>query len=150
MEQPASFPVIDHEWNLDDLVGMSEVNEALDAIRLAIETAGSGENIIGDHLTNYNNPHQVTKAQVGLGLVSDFPIASLNEARDGTRNDRYMTASLVKSAISTQVADAFEAHAADRENPTRSLRRKSACPMWPTTRRRTASLRATVCPMRTT
>lgn len=117
VEQPASFPVIDHEWNLDDLVGMSEVNEALDAIRLAIETAGSGENIIGDHLTNYNNPHQVTKAQVGLGLVSDFPIASLNEARDGTRNDRYMTASLVKSAISTQVADAFEAHAADRENP---------------------------------
>lgn len=47
--------------------------------------------LVFEHLEDFNNPHQVTKAQVGLGNVQNYPIATQAEAISGTRNDRYMT-----------------------------------------------------------
>lgn len=44
-----------------------------------------------DHKNDTTNPHQVTKAQVGLGRVENYPTASEMEARSGSLNDRYMT-----------------------------------------------------------
>lgn len=47
------------------------------------------------HINNRGNPHGVTQAQVGLGNVSNYPVANAAEAQAGTANDRYMTPYLV-------------------------------------------------------
>jgi len=117
VEQPATFPVIDHEWNLVDLVGASEVVDSLEGIRVAIAEGGSSTNVAIAHIADENNPHNTTKAQVGLGLLQNFPVASINEAIEGTLNNRYMTPLRVKDAVESQVAADFRDHVGDFENP---------------------------------
>lgn len=43
------------------------------------------------HTTNKDNPHGVTKSQVGLGSVSNYAVATEAEAKEGTSNTKYMT-----------------------------------------------------------
>lgn len=72
---------------------------------------------VGTHLTNYNNPHNVTKAQIGLDLVENYGIASQVEAEAGDLNDRYMTPLRVKEAIMALSGAALSSHLADYNNP---------------------------------
>lgn len=51
------------------------------------------------HTTDTTNPHSVTKAQVGLGNVLNYGIATTAQAQEGTSNMVYMTALRVKEAI---------------------------------------------------
>lgn len=53
------------------------------------------------HVTDKSNPHGVTKSQVGLGNVQNYPVASVDEAKAGTRNDRYLTPMSLGSTIGT-------------------------------------------------
>lgn len=46
---------------------------------------------LDDHLQDLDNPHNTTADQVGLGQVSNFPIATAANATDVTRNDLYLT-----------------------------------------------------------
>lgn len=69
------------------------------------------------HIARIDNPHSVTKAQTGLGSVDNFPTATAAEANSGTATNRFMTPAVTKSAISTQVGNAFNAHVADLNNP---------------------------------
>ncbi len=59
----------------------------------------------------------MTKAQVGLSFVENFPPASEAEARDATAADRYMTPLAVRQAINELVGDSSNAHATDYNNP---------------------------------
>jgi hypothetical protein len=47
--------------------------------------------ILNTHASRTNNPHNVTKSQVGLGNVENYSIASWTDMQNGTRNDRYVT-----------------------------------------------------------
>lgn len=114
-DPPHEFPVVDHPWELTDLVGASAVVEKLNAIEDAIRDSAAGANDL--HVNDYNNPHQTTKAQVGLGNVANLPLASSLEATTGTAHDRYMTPLRTREAILNVVGTAFTAHAADRNNP---------------------------------
>lgn len=69
------------------------------------------------HINDKNNPHNTTKAQVGLGNVQNYGVASTAEATAGVVADKYMTPALTKSAIMTMVGDAFNAHVANLNNP---------------------------------
>lgn len=51
------------------------------------------------HISSKSNPHGVTKAQVGLGNVQDYGIATQTEAQAGTSNTKYMTPLRVRQAI---------------------------------------------------
>lgn len=112
---PITFPVIDHEWDLVDMVGASDIVDKLDGIRDAI-LAGSGGGLSA-HVANRTNPHDVTKAQVGLANVSDFPVASVQQAQDGIVNTAYMTPALVKAAIDNSSTSGVAAHANRTDNP---------------------------------
>ncbi len=75
------------------------------------------EDKVDAHLNDFTNPHKTTKAQVGLGLVQNYPVASTVEANAGTVNDRYMTPSLV-SVLATRLAtEITNAHEAKKNNP---------------------------------
>ena len=67
--------------------------------------------LLFDHLEDFENPHNVTKAQIGLGNVQNYPIATSAETIAGSRNDRYMTPArtnefyLSKAATEQEVTD---------------------------------------------
>ena len=59
---------------------------------------------IDEHLeTKSGNPHSVTKEEVGLGNVENFPIATESEAKDTLNNTTYMTPHLVSLQIDNSV-----------------------------------------------
>ncbi|MNZ21802.1 hypothetical protein D3C78_388830 [compost metagenome] len=73
--------------------------------------------LIQNHVNDKNNPHNTTKAQVGLSLVDNFQTASQAEAVAGTLNTRFMTPLRVKEAINAIAGDLINAHVANLNNP---------------------------------
>src|SRR5699024_48542 len=67
-----------------------------------IKTLQGNENM-EVHITNKENPHEVTKEQVGLGAVQNMGVASKEGAVIGTTNGGYMTPLRTKEAIAAQV-----------------------------------------------
>ncbi|MNU61460.1 hypothetical protein D3C71_506670 [compost metagenome] len=69
------------------------------------------------HIADKNNPHNTTKAQVGLGSVENYAIATTVEAQTGTSDVKYMTPLKTKDAITQQALIPLNAHIADKANP---------------------------------
>lgn len=74
-------------------------------------------NKINQHVADMNNPHNTTKAQVGLGLVDNFQTASAAEAQQGILNDRFMTPARTKAAIDAMVGNVINQHISNFSNP---------------------------------
>lgn len=69
VDRPREFPVIDHPWNLVDMVGMKDVVDVLERFLQAYLSSldpdgGGGSGALYDHINNKRNPHQVTADQV--------------------------------------------------------------------------------------
>lgn len=102
--------------NLEDLNGTLEVTSG----GTGAATAGDARTNLGaaaqadldTHTNDVANPHAVTKAQVGLGSVENYAIASQSEAEAGTVNNKYMTplrvAEYVATALGEPVGDPLE------------------------------------------
>ena len=76
------------------------------------------------HTTNKDNPHGVTKSQVGLGSVSNYAVATEAEAKEGTSNTKYMTplrTNQLVGQIAGETAGGVQTnlneHIAETENP---------------------------------
>lgn len=50
-----------------------------------------------------DNPHQVTKGQLGLGSVENYGIASTGEAQTGVANNKYVTPHWLKLMVNNTV-----------------------------------------------
>lgn len=70
-----------------------------------------------DHESLHNNPHRVTKEQIGLKDVLNYPKASEAQAAGGTHNASYMTVLRTHQAIHAQALSPLRSHVADRNNP---------------------------------
>lgn len=57
-----------------------------------------------EHVSDEQNPHGTTKAQVGLGSVLNYGIATQAAAESGTSNTLYMTPLRTKQAIAVNKA----------------------------------------------
>lgn len=115
IDVPYQFPPIDHQWDLEDLKGVEAILPILEEMTEAIrESAGSDFAL---HINDKNNPHSVTKAQVGLDQVQNFPLANIAEAQAGTVNTRYMTPVRTKNLIDFYVIPLIDAHKNDLNNP---------------------------------
>lgn len=112
---PFQFPVINHKFDIEDFVGMKEVTDQLEDIEAAIRAKGGGA--IGDHVNDKNNPHGVTKGQVGLSLVDNYPTATVAEAQAGVLNNRFMTPLRTRQLIETISTAALNDHIANKNNP---------------------------------
>jgi hypothetical protein len=86
---PNQFPVIDHEWDLVDMVGLSALVAEVRGIATAIAQQAMAASNSG-HLTDFGDPHRTTKAQVDLGSVENYAVATINELRAGAAN-KYVT-----------------------------------------------------------
>lgn len=76
---------------------------------------------LNTHLQDTNNPHSVSKAQVGLGSVENLPVATDTEITDRTRVNKYITLKqLLEIGFVEELAaivQAANAHKADKDNP---------------------------------
>lgn len=57
------------------------------------------KNDFDNHTKDKENPHEVTKSQVGLGDVANFSVATEEEAKAGEVDQKYMTPAKTKIAI---------------------------------------------------
>ena len=64
------------------------------------------EESLNSHTNNTNNPHNVTKSQVGLGNVQNYGIALESQAKVGVANNVYMTPLRTKQAIDANLEGA--------------------------------------------
>jgi len=112
---PVLFPPTAHEWEIHDMVGMSDVKTKLGEISAAI-LASSGE-ALAQHIQNDTNPHRTTKEHVGLGLVPNMGLATEIAAGAGTSNTGFMTPRLTQVAITALVLPVINAHASRIDNP---------------------------------
>lgn len=115
VDLPFQFPVIDHEWDLDDLTGAKDVVSKLDEIVEAIQQANEANG--SSHVGDLNNPHRVNKTQIGLDLVENFPLANIAEARDGLSNVLYMTPLRTRNFVEGYVLPLIETHTLRDDNP---------------------------------
>lgn len=74
----------------------------------AIESGYATAASLAGHTENTSNPHAVTKAQVGLGSVLNYGVATQAEAEAGAIDTKYMTPLRAKQAISSLVPAASE------------------------------------------
>lgn len=73
--------------------------------------------ILNTHVSDQNNPHNVTKSQVGLGSVQNYPVASTTEAEAGVATNRYMTPATSVLLMNSLFKPLVDAHIADKANP---------------------------------
>ncbi|TKW76269.1 MAG: hypothetical protein DI543_21470, partial [Bradyrhizobium icense] len=132
---PEYFPPTAHLHDIGDLYGFEYLVAVLEQIRRAILLGDQAafdelrqyidlkdnelralitslDSQINDHINNVSNPHQVTKAQVLLGSVENYGIATTAQATAGTANNVYMTALRTKEAITFQAVTPLNAHIA--------------------------------------
>lgn len=93
------------------------VDQQLQRLERLIADAAAPASALGGHLVAVDNPHRVTKAQVGLALVKNYPVATQSEAVQGTASDRYMTPSLVAAAAEHRNTGVYTPHITNMENP---------------------------------
>lgn len=77
--------------------GFAKINDIESAVEPLAKTSD-----LTTHTSNKNNPHGVTKAQVKLGDVQNYAIATEEEAKSGGSDEKYMTPAKVKIAIDAQ------------------------------------------------
>lgn len=73
--------------------------------------------LLNKHIDDKQNPHGVTKSQVGLGNVENYGVATSAEAGAGVEAKKYMTPALTAVAIAALTAPAMEFHTKDTDNP---------------------------------
>lgn len=79
----------------------SNVQDAIEELDANKETPLGAQTKVDTHANKINNPHSVTKNQVGLGNVSNFGVANESSAKGMTDTNYYVTPLGVGQAIGT-------------------------------------------------
>lgn len=78
---------------------------------------GEMDILMTEHINNMNNPHELTKAQMGLGNVENYPVATLEETMAGTSDEHYLTPYLTWKYLEANSFDDLNEHVNDFNNP---------------------------------
>lgn len=82
------FPPIDHNQSLESVTGLEGLLTSIDSISESILNR-TDNNVT--HLLDLDNPHNVTKEQIGLDKVPNYPVADITQSLEGTRTDLLLT-----------------------------------------------------------
>lgn len=72
---------------------------------------------LNGHINDKENPHETTKAHVGLGSVENYGIATVDDATAGTATDKYAVVATVKRMIDRFAITPLTAHIDSTTNP---------------------------------
>lgn len=138
--RPTAYNPATHFHDIGDVYGFEYVVHAIDRLRQAILTGdvashdeiyryidnimegqqNSINNVLAAlnaHIADKNNPHNTTKAQVGLNLVENYPPATNVIALAGTSSAHYITPATLIYAIEQKAGKMINDHIADKNNP---------------------------------
>lgn len=104
-ELPYRFPVTNHDFNVKDLYGAKEIVNAI--LNVANEITIKQSHPYELHLSDYNNPHKVTKRQVGLGNVANLSILPEDRLEDES-DGFYITPKSLKGVLDNRVLPQVE------------------------------------------
>lgn len=101
---------IENRLNASDAT-MQALEEQLERIKAEINTIdlGAFTKMLEDHIADETNPHNVTKAQTGLGNVENYKVATKTEAQDGVSNTAYMTPQQTTNQLDGRLASQIDA-----------------------------------------
>jgi hypothetical protein len=77
--KPTAFPPTVHDQSLDYVYGHQDLIDAINRVSNEIATVRPQPTGLLAHLLDDNNPHMLTKEQIGLGSVQNIPMASDTE-----------------------------------------------------------------------
>ena len=104
-DKPEIFPPIPHYQDYKDFYGQEQLILAINNIaELIIENSGDKGAAV-NHLFNYENPHQVTKDQLGIGNLGNWRLATPEEVAEGTSTDTLVTPEALREAIRRDAVD---------------------------------------------
>lgn len=112
---PYQFPPVAHQWDIIDMVGASDIVNVLNQMVTALQSTNNSA--LAAHLADFNNPHRVTAAQVGLGNVVNYGVALASDAQSGSSATLYMTPATTLVEINTFAVAPLNAHIANQGNP---------------------------------
>lgn len=99
----------------------AEIERLDNRIDGVINSVNAVQNNLTTHTEDVANPHQVTKAQVGLGAVENYRPATQTEAEDGTALNVVMTPlrgmQQINKYVSTNVTPVITSHVQNTSNP---------------------------------
>lgn len=102
---PAGFAPEWHTHEVDDMVGMSSVVDALGDIRDAAAGRNGSYSQIEQQLRNHiNSSNAHTPADVGLDKVKNYGVATLTDVAGGASN-KYITGDVLKSYVNSAEID---------------------------------------------
>lgn len=102
---PAGFSPEWHSHEVADMVGMSSVVASLDNIKVATESRNGSYGQIEQQLRNHvNSAAAHTPADIGLGNVKNYGIATLTDAKGGSVS-KYVTADILKQYVAFDKTD---------------------------------------------
>lgn len=111
---PYQFPPSDHYHPVDDFTGAEDIVEVLERIySTQLSQSATGFEM---HVTDYNNPHHVTKAQIGLSNVVNLPILPVNSGSNAS-NNYYVTPASVIDIVNYRFKPTIDEHIANKNNP---------------------------------
>ncbi len=138
--RPTLFDPAAHFHDAGDIYGFEYIVHALDLLKQALllgdvashdeiyayidrTISGQANSVaavsaaLAAHVQDKSNPHAVTKDQVGLGNVGNYPIATNAIALAGTSTQHYITPSSLLYVVNQVASTALAAHIADKSNP---------------------------------
>lgn len=117
---PTMFSPTDHPWNFTDMVGQTDLVNAITQIAGAILNRSSDDT--ANHAKNLLNPHNTDKHQLDLGKVANFGPAGLIDAIGGQSPDTLITPATLRAVLDhlgvllvSSNLQAMESHIGDTE-----------------------------------
>lgn len=102
---PAGFSPEWHKHEVADMVGMSSVVTSLNNIKVATESRNGSYGQIEQQLRNHvNSASAHTPADIGLGNVKNYGVATLTDAKGGSVS-KYITADILKQYVAFEKND---------------------------------------------
>ncbi|MGL5057266.1 MAG: phage baseplate protein [Fusobacteriaceae bacterium] len=108
----------DIKVNIYDGVDSTSTNKAASpsSVKKAYDRGSEGIIVINTHTEKKDNPHAVTKEQIGLGKLQNYPMTS---AVDDASNSKYSTARATKTAYDKSLEGVSKANSANDNANTR-------------------------------
>lgn len=85
------FPPINHSLDIDQTYGHQQLIDSINSLASTIVNSPNPSVPIVQHLIATDNPHNVTKLQVGLGNVENLPLATPDDIANRTPVPKYVT-----------------------------------------------------------
>jgi len=89
--KPNAFPPTSHDLSLSHVNGYSEIIAAVNRLSDSILNTANETALAINHLTDTNNPHNLTKAKLGLSNVENKHTATDVEVTNRIAADKYIT-----------------------------------------------------------